>query len=840
MRFACCALRAGFTPCRPQAKLLEAPLWLRSGKVAGKPKHAVMLSSTYKELADHRLSVQQAMLGQDLFPVMMENDAALPDHDLISASLAKVEEADAYVGLISYRYGQAPEDADRNPDRLSLTELEFRRALDRKIPICMFIMHDEHLVPRSAVNAESDAERTKLKAFVELAKKDRIYAEFKSVDDLRAQAVQSLVKLREAIEKRVTFVIPAIDVVEAEPKPRDVPSGWEIVDREALAKIRANPPPLGEMVQFFDGILPTWRFALAHGVQPRAIAGRLASRLHAIHAGATKPQVVLLAGAGGEGKSTVVLHAAAALVEDTQQAWTCLHRQAANAELPEDAFAKLPTRPDHAWVVVIDDADNIGPAVLAAVKKVAARTDVHLLLAARDADWQLKRLVPGMWQPVADFHTELLAGVNRDDAQRIVASWAAWGDDAMGKLKGRSEGDAVAALLGHARDFAVRKEDGELLGALLVTRQGEDMRAHVRTLVNGLGRNPVIKTHSLRDIYAMVAVMHAENQLYLSRFVLAFAMGCDIDELERKALYPLRREAMLDAGDAYVLTRHRRIAESACAVMVEDGDNIARWYAFLARAARKRYPVTGERTPDIADWTFGLAEHFVEKDQRWWIVAREIAKAVYEAEPSNVQSLTALSSVLRRTERAAEAMTVLKATDERFRNQRNVLYEWGTVAGAVGDHGLNAWLCGRTLADGKEPIDPIRCKLSLAGLGVAFRELFATLQEKAFAVAQAASGQLGLRMPELNSADQRYFEKHAADGRRNRIAELSPDQAVDAIRKAVILGANEVEPDNDPIFFERLLGEPDGYRYTALLRMIGGTKASSTPDQIQDKPGRGK
>jgi hypothetical protein len=123
-----------------------------------------------------------------------------------------------------------------------LTELEFRHALDRKIPICMFIMHDEHQIPRSAVDAESDSERKKLKAFVDLAKRDRIYAEFKSVDDLKAKAVQSLVKLREAIEKRVIPVTPAVGIAEAQPKPLEVPSGWELVDRDALAKIRANPP----------------------------------------------------------------------------------------------------------------------------------------------------------------------------------------------------------------------------------------------------------------------------------------------------------------------------------------------------------------------------------------------------------------------------------------------------------------------------------------------------------------------------------------------------------------------------------------------------------------------
>jgi len=43
-----------------------------------------------------------------MFPLDMANDAALPDQDLIDASLAKVDEADAYVGLISYRYGQMP------------------------------------------------------------------------------------------------------------------------------------------------------------------------------------------------------------------------------------------------------------------------------------------------------------------------------------------------------------------------------------------------------------------------------------------------------------------------------------------------------------------------------------------------------------------------------------------------------------------------------------------------------------------------------------------------------------------------------------------------------------
>ncbi len=184
-------------------------------------------------------------------------------------------------------------------------------------------------------------------------------------------------------------------------------------------------------------------------------------------------------------------------------------------------------------------------------------------------------------------------------------------------------------------------------------------------------------------------------------------------------------------------------------------------------------------------------------------------------------------------------MAVLKATGDRFRTHRNVLYEWSTIAGALGDHGLNAWLGGRSLADGG-PLEPKQCKLSLAGLGVAFRELFEVSQDKAFAAGQAASGQLGLQMQDLNSTDKKYFETHVADGHRNGVADLSPAQAVDAVRKAVILGANDVESDNDPVFFEKLLGEPDGYRYTELLRMVGGAKAARTSQQTKDRPARRK
>ena len=160
-----------------------------------------MLSSTYRELVEHRRAVNEALVARGMLPLAMDFDAALPGHDLISASLSKVDAADAHVGMISYRYGQIIEESDRNPDQLSLTELEFRRAVKRRIPICMFIMHDDHPVPRGAVGKERGTEK-KLEDFIALARKDRIYAEFTSVDDVKAKAAQLLVDLRRVLDRR--------------------------------------------------------------------------------------------------------------------------------------------------------------------------------------------------------------------------------------------------------------------------------------------------------------------------------------------------------------------------------------------------------------------------------------------------------------------------------------------------------------------------------------------------------------------------------------------------------------------------------------------------------------
>jgi len=164
-------------------------------------RYSVMISSTHTELRPHREAIIAAVRSQLMLPLNMEFESAVTDKNVIDASLARVDEADAYLGLISYRYGQTPVDSLRNPQELSLTELEYRRAVERRLPRCMFIMHDDHLVSRGEMHRESGALVAKLNAFIARVKQDRvIYSEFRSVDDLEVKAMQSLAQLREELD----------------------------------------------------------------------------------------------------------------------------------------------------------------------------------------------------------------------------------------------------------------------------------------------------------------------------------------------------------------------------------------------------------------------------------------------------------------------------------------------------------------------------------------------------------------------------------------------------------------------------------------------------------------
>src|SRR5512138_1556824 len=102
-------------------------------------RKTVMISSTARDLPEHRKEVMNACLSQGMFPIMMEHLPA-NDDDAISASLKMVDEADIYVGIYAQRYGYIPKGKKRNPKEISITEMEYNHAVKRKMPCLLFVM----------------------------------------------------------------------------------------------------------------------------------------------------------------------------------------------------------------------------------------------------------------------------------------------------------------------------------------------------------------------------------------------------------------------------------------------------------------------------------------------------------------------------------------------------------------------------------------------------------------------------------------------------------------------------------------------------------------------------
>jgi tetratricopeptide (TPR) repeat protein len=192
---------------------------LETEKALNEPKtyRAIMLSSTFTDLEEHRERAIEAISHFGYMPKVMEHTGPRADADVIESSLNMVRDSVAYVGVISLKYGQTPYDADRNPDRRSITELEFNEALRLNRPVVLFIMDAEHLVRGADVEIDLE-KRKKLDEFRERAKcmrageeVQRIYGGFDSLEKFSTSAAIAIGNLVRQLDKSASSEKPAVD-----------------------------------------------------------------------------------------------------------------------------------------------------------------------------------------------------------------------------------------------------------------------------------------------------------------------------------------------------------------------------------------------------------------------------------------------------------------------------------------------------------------------------------------------------------------------------------------------------------------------------------------------------
>lgn len=149
-----------------------------------KEKAVVIVSGTARDLPDYRAQVMEACLRANMFPRMMEHLPAL-DADAIRASLDMVDEADVYVGIFAHRYGHIPEG-----HQISITQMEYERAVERGIPCLIFLMDED--VPVLPKDFDKGKPAEKLAELKDRLKRDRVLGFFKSPEDLRGLVIHSL------------------------------------------------------------------------------------------------------------------------------------------------------------------------------------------------------------------------------------------------------------------------------------------------------------------------------------------------------------------------------------------------------------------------------------------------------------------------------------------------------------------------------------------------------------------------------------------------------------------------------------------------------------------------
>jgi tetratricopeptide (TPR) repeat protein len=156
-----------------------------------------MISSTARDLPEHREQVRLACIRAGFDPREMMEQLTAENRNAVETSLRMVDAADVYLGILAYRYGTVPEGGN-----ISITEMEFNRAVELGKPWLVFCIHKDH--PVVIEDVETGSRAVKLQALKDRIGEERVAAFFKSSADLRACVVEALSKLAKELDRAKT------------------------------------------------------------------------------------------------------------------------------------------------------------------------------------------------------------------------------------------------------------------------------------------------------------------------------------------------------------------------------------------------------------------------------------------------------------------------------------------------------------------------------------------------------------------------------------------------------------------------------------------------------------
>ncbi|MBC8448331.1 MAG: DUF4062 domain-containing protein [Chloroflexi bacterium] len=292
----------------------------------------VFISSTYRDLVEHRQAVIDILLRLNLQPIAMEFFGADPDEPK-QVCADKIRDCGLFIGIYAHRYGFIPED-----DEKSITEQEFDLAQELDKHCFCYIVDDNHPWPPKMI--ENEPGKSKLAAFK--ARLDKVVGRdtFTTPDNLTAKVASRLGRWLEEHGQLVPGFLPAL------------------LTAEEFAA-RAEQAALGSHARAMVG--------------REQVSEQLATLLLA-----TPSRIIILHGPGGVGKTRLLLALPEAVSEDTQLWYT-----RTEAETIERDLAALDCQNRH--IIVVDDAHRFAP--LPHLRELLVNPDfagkVKLVLATR-------------------------------------------------------------------------------------------------------------------------------------------------------------------------------------------------------------------------------------------------------------------------------------------------------------------------------------------------------------------------------------------------------------------------------------------------------------------------
>ena len=143
----------------------------------------IYISSTFSDLMSYREAAYRAlrMLRHDV--VAME-DYVAADQRPLDKCLADVAASDLYIAIIAWKYGYVP--SEGNPNLLSITELEYRRAKEVGIPCLIFLLADNAPWPPKEMDQVTGASDhgSRVSAFRQTLTRDYLVDFFQTPDEL--------------------------------------------------------------------------------------------------------------------------------------------------------------------------------------------------------------------------------------------------------------------------------------------------------------------------------------------------------------------------------------------------------------------------------------------------------------------------------------------------------------------------------------------------------------------------------------------------------------------------------------------------------------------------------